>query len=42
MSHLDEVDQHPLDAITGLRSAIARIPAPVEAITNLEMEELLK
>ncbi len=42
MSHLDEMDQHPLDAITGLRSAISRIPAPVEAITNLEIEEMLK
>jgi len=42
LSHLDGEDQHPLEAITGLRSAIARIPAPVEAITNMEMEEMLK
>lgn len=37
----DKGDQHPVEAVTGLKSAIARIPPPVEALTNSELEELL-
>lgn len=38
----DKPDQHPIGAVAGLRDAINRIPPPVEAITNSELEELLK
>lgn len=34
--------QHPISAVTGLREELARIPAPAEALSNLELEELLK
>lgn len=42
LTHLDESGQHPIEAIRGLQAAIASIPAPVEPLTNLELEELLK
>lgn len=34
--------QHPISAVAGLREELARIPAPAEALSNLELEELLK
>lgn len=37
----DAEGQHPISAIAGLKDEIMRIPAPVEPITNLELEELL-
>lgn len=37
----DKADQHPINAITGLTNAIERIPPAAEALTNLELEELL-
>lgn len=42
LSHREAPDQHPMDAIAGLRDAMDRIPSPVEPITNFELEELLK
>ncbi len=34
--------QHPVEAIEGLSNELNRIPAPTEALTNFELEELLK
>lgn len=34
--------QHPISAIEGLQNELNRIPAPTEALTNFELEELLK
>lgn len=34
--------QHPVRAIEGLTDELKRIPAPTEALTNFELEELLK
>lgn len=34
--------QHPVAAIEGLKDELERIPAPAEAMTNFELEELLK
>lgn len=34
--------QHPVSAIEGLKNALDRIPEPAEAMTNFELEELLK
>lgn len=42
LSHRDADKQHPIKAIDGLEEEIKRIPAPVEPLTNLELEELLK
>lgn len=38
----DAGGQHPIDAILGLSEELRRIPAPAEALTNQELEELLK
>lgn len=38
----DLEDQHPIKAIEGLSEELRRIPAPAEALTNQELEELLK
>lgn len=38
----DAEKQHPMKSIDGLEEEIKRIPAPVEPLTNLELEELLK
>ncbi len=40
--HREDPDQHPMGAITGLTDAIGKIPPPVAALTNLELEALLK
>lgn len=42
LSGRDAERQHPIGAIEGLAEALARIPAPVEALTNEELEEILK
>lgn len=42
LRYRDAADQHPIGAITGLASEIARIPTPVESISNAELEEILK
>ena len=38
----DKADQHPIEAVAGLKKALNTIPPVVEPITNTEMEELLK
>lgn len=38
----DAENQHPMSAITGLQDAVNRIGAPMEPITNQELEDLLK
>lgn len=35
-------DQHPVEAIEGLRSELMKIPEPAEALSNFELEEILK
>lgn len=42
LSHRDAEEQHPIAAIAGLAQELERIPEPVEALTNTELEELLK
>lgn len=42
LSNRDAAEQHPIESITGLRAELDRIPEPVEALTNSELEELLK
>lgn len=38
----DAERQHPIDAIEGLANELSRIPEPVEALTNFDLEALLK
>lgn len=42
LTNRDADDQHPIEAISGLAKELERIPAPVEALTNSELEEILK
>lgn len=42
LSHRDAPGQHPIESIVGLSNELNRIPEPIEAITNSELEELLK
>lgn len=42
LSHRDAGEQHPIESISGLVQELARIPEPVEALTNTELEEILK
>jgi len=42
LSNRDEVDQHPIESISGLKNELDRIPEPVEPLTNEELEEMLK
>ena len=42
LANRDAAAQHPITSIDGLSSALERIPGPVEAITNVELEEILK
>lgn len=42
LANRDAADQHPMEAITDLKKEISRIPPPTEAITNSEIEEMLK
>lgn len=41
LSHRGAEEQHPIQAISGLQAELDRIPEPVEALTNFELEELL-
>ena len=38
----DAAEQHPIGAVGGLGDALKRIPGPVEALTNFDLEALLK
>lgn len=38
----DAQNQHPVEAIEGLRDELMRIPEPTEALSNSELEEILK
>ena len=38
----DEEDQHPIRSIEGLKDELGRIPAPVEPLTNEDLEAFLK
>lgn len=42
LSHRDAAEQHPITAIAGLEKELNRIPEPAEALTNFELEEILK
>lgn len=42
LTNRDAADQHPIISISGLEKELNRIPEPVEAITNAELEEMLK
>lgn len=42
LTHRDAAEQHPIGSISGLKEELDRIPAPVEALTNSELEEMLK
>lgn len=42
LSHRDAAEQHPIASISGLKKELDRIPEPVEALTNTELEEMLK
>lgn len=42
LSNRDAAEQHPIESISGLRAELDRIPEPVEALTNSELEEMLK
>ncbi len=38
----DTAEQHPIAAISGLQETVNKIPAPVEPLTNEDLEEILK
>lgn len=42
LSNRDAAEQHPITAIAGLEAELNRIPEPVEALENTELEEMLK
>lgn len=42
LANRDAAEQHPIGSISGLANELTRIPEPVEAITNEELEGLLK
>lgn len=42
LAHRDAEKQHPIAAIEGLVCELNRIPEPVEALTNIELEALLQ
>lgn len=42
LSNRDAEEQHPIASITGLEAELKRIPEPIEALTNFELEEILK
>lgn len=42
LSHRDAERQHPIKSISGLTEELNRIPEPVEALTNFDLEALLK
>lgn len=42
LHHRDAPEQHPIAAISGLDARLNRIPEPAEALTNSDLEEILK
>lgn len=42
LTHRDAERQHPISAIDGLLDVVNKIPGPTEALTNEELEALLK
>ena len=42
LTNRDAPEQHPIGSISGLEKTLNRIPEPVEALTNTELEEMLK
>lgn len=42
LDNRDAAEQHPIGSISGLADELSRIPEPVEALTNEELEGLLK
>lgn len=42
LSGRDAENQHPISSISDLQNQLDRIPKPIEALTNFELEELLK
>lgn len=42
LTHRDAEGQHPMKSIDGLEEELKRIPAPVEPLTNEDLEEILK
>lgn len=42
LSNREAEEQHPISAITGLEAELKRIPEPIEALTNFDLEEILK
>lgn len=42
LTNRDAAEQHPIGSISGLANELSRIPEPVEALTNEELEGLLK
>lgn len=42
LTHREAAEQHPMEAISGLCNALSRIPEPVEALSNEELEAILK
>lgn len=42
LSNRDAEKQHPMKSIDGLEEELKRIPAPLEPLTNEDLEELLK
>ena len=42
LTHRDAEEQHPIASISGLKKELERIPEPVEALTNFELEDMLK
>lgn len=42
LTHRDAEEQHPIASISGLKKELDRIPEPVEALTNFELEDILK
>lgn len=42
LTNRDAEKQHPIPAIDGLEEELRRIPAPVEPLTNEDLEEMLK
>ena len=42
LNNRDAENQHPIASISGLEKELERIPEPIEALSNLELEEILK
>lgn len=42
LSGREAENQHPIEAISGLKEKLERVPSPAEPLTNEELEEMLK